>query len=67
MPPIPLRFLWRIAHKLETIGRVICPFIGGVLLVEAEKQIYASIKQPITMRTGYAAPARSSAVMGLEG
>ncbi len=59
MPPIPLRFLWRIAHKVEAIGRVICPFIGGVLLVEAEKQIYASIKQPVMARQGYSAGIRA--------
>lgn len=67
MPPIRLRFLWRVAQRVEKIGRMICPFFGGVLLVEAEKQIYASIKQPVTVRTGYAAPVRSGTVMGLEG
>ena len=68
MPPIPLRFLWRIAQKVEKIGRLICPFIGGVLLLEAEMQIYASIKQPVTVRAGYAtAVVRNSPVLGLDG
>lgn len=64
MPPIRLRFLWRMAARLESIGRLICPFIGGVLLVEAEKQIYASIRQPVTARQGYGAPVRSSPALG---
>jgi hypothetical protein len=66
MPPIPLRFLWRIAHRVERVGRMICPFIGGVLLMEAEKQIYASIKQPVVVRQGYAATVRSNPVLGRE-
>lgn len=67
MPPIRLRFLWRMAQRVEKIGRLICPFIGGVLLLEAEKQIYASIKQPVVARAGYAATVRSSPVLGLDG
>ncbi|MBY0408265.1 MAG: class I SAM-dependent methyltransferase [Rickettsiales bacterium] len=66
MPPVRLRFLWRIAHHLERVGRAVCPFIGGVLLLEAQKQIYASIKQPVTARSSYAAPARSTPALGLE-
>jgi len=66
MPPVRIRFLWRVAQRLERIGRMICPFIGGVLLVEAEKQIYASIKQPAVARAGYATAVRSNPVMGME-
>lgn len=59
MPPWPIRLLWKAASKMEAIGRFICPFIGGVLLVEAQKQIYASIKQPVHVRSGYAPPVRA--------
>lgn len=53
IPPTHLRLVWRFARKIETIGKFLCPFVGGVLLVEAEKQLYASIKQPVTVRKGY--------------
>ncbi len=67
MPPIQLRFLWRAAAKCEKIGRLICPFLGGVLLMEAEKQIYASIKQPAHARANYMPPMRAeNPALGLE-
>lgn len=51
MPPSRLRFAWRAAQKIETAGRLICGFLGcflgGVLLVEAEKQLYSPIRQPV--------------------
>lgn len=54
IPPIRLRLLWRMAKKIEKIGKLFCPFIGGVLLLEAEKQLYASIRQPVVAaRKGY--------------
>lgn len=56
MPPIRPLLSWRIASKLETIGKWVCPFLGGVLLVEAEKQVYAAIRQPVTSRKGYQVP-----------
>ncbi|MDE3059616.1 MAG: methyltransferase domain-containing protein [Pseudomonadota bacterium] len=55
VPPTRLRLLWRFARQIEEIGRWLWPFLGGVLLVEAEKQLYASIKQPV-MRKGYRLP-----------
>lgn len=58
MPPLPVRMLWRVAAQVEMVARVICPFVGGVLLLEAQKQIYASIKQPVHSTAGYAPPVR---------
>lgn len=59
MPPVRIRFLWRAAQKVEMLGRMLCPIFGGVLLMEAEKQIYASIKQPVHARAGYAPAIRA--------
>jgi SAM-dependent methyltransferase len=56
IPPTRIRLLWRLARKIEILGKVLCPFIGGVLLVEGEKQLYASIKQPVMSRKPYRIP-----------
>lgn len=56
VPPAGWRLLWRIAPKIEMICKWICPFFGGVLLVEAEKQLYASIRQPVQARKVYTVP-----------
>ncbi len=57
MPPTRIKFLWRIAEKLEKVGRFVCRFLGGflggVVLVEAEKQIYSSIRQPVVEAKKY--------------
>jgi SAM-dependent methyltransferase len=58
IPPLHLRLLWRVAPAIEMIGRFICPFIGGVLLLEAEKQLYASIREPVFVRKMYRIPIR---------
>lgn len=59
MPPTRIKFLWRMATKLEKTGKFICRFLGGflggVLLVEAEKQIYSAIKQPVVEAKKYRA------------
>lgn len=52
-PPMALQASWRVARKLEFIGKVCWWFMGGVLLVEAEKQMVASIKQPAHARRSY--------------
>lgn len=64
MWPTHSRWLWRMAPRLEKIGRILCPFLGGVLLLEAEKQLYATIKQPVHARQGYriAVPSTTPAV-----
>lgn len=40
--------LWqRVAHSMEWLGRMLAPGFGGVLVIEAEKQIYAGLAMPI--------------------
>jgi len=56
VPPTYFQFVWRVAPKIEKIGRVLCRFLGGVLIIEAEKQVYAAIKQPVTVKAGYRVP-----------
>jgi SAM-dependent methyltransferase len=59
-PPTRLEFLWRMAGPVELIGRLLFPFLGGVLMVEAEKQVYASIRQPAMARQSYRATAAAT-------
>lgn len=71
MPPTRIKFLWRAANKLEIIGRFICRFLGGflggVLLVEAEKQIHSTIRQPVVEARNYrGALASARTVMNME-
>ena len=67
IPPTHIRMVWSIASRLEKLGKLICPFFGGVLLVEAEKQLYASIRQPITVRRGYKVGIQASKpILGME-
>ncbi|MFW0776715.1 MAG: class I SAM-dependent methyltransferase [Rickettsiales bacterium] len=62
VPPTYLKFVWRIASKFEKVGRLLCPFFGGVLLIEAEKQIHGAISQPAVAR-GYRVPAATKPAM----
>jgi hypothetical protein len=61
--PLYWQWLWRISARLETLGKLLCRPLGGVLILEAEKQVYAAIRQPVTARQSYrtasAAPALS--------
>lgn len=50
VPPWNFRILWRIARQVEIIGKWLFPFFGGVLMIEAEKQVYAAIQQPVTVK-----------------
>lgn len=50
IPPLRARPVWRMAKKLETLGRLLCPFLGAMLFIEAEKQVYAAIRQPVAAR-----------------
>lgn len=43
--------LWR---SCEALGRRLLPGVGGVLVIEAEKQIYASIPEPVTSKRNWA-------------
>ena len=57
LPPTHIKCLWKWADKMEKIGRFICKFLGvswgGVLLMEAEKQIYAAIRKPVVEARQY--------------
>lgn len=67
LPPTHWRLLWRLARKVEWVGKLLCPFFGGVLLIEAEKQLYASIRQPVIVRKKYTVPmAAKNPVLGLK-
>lgn len=49
-PPSNREFLLRAAPLFETIGRRFFPMFGGLLLMEGEKQIYATSRQAATQR-----------------
>ncbi len=67
LPPTHWRLLWRLARKIERIGKFLCPFFGGVLLIEAEKQLYASIRQPVVVRKKYVVSiAANQPILGLK-
>lgn len=67
MPPLRIRLLWRIADKIEKVGKLLFPFFGGVLLVEAEKQLYASIREPVAVRKRVRTPLKAPVtVLGLK-
>jgi SAM-dependent methyltransferase len=52
-PPYFLRISRRLGEKIEKLGRFLWWFMGGLLLMEAEKQLYASIKEPVFVRKPY--------------
>lgn len=58
-PPFVARISQRFAQKLEKIGRFFWWFLGGVLMVEAEKQLYASIKESVLVGNPYRLAARA--------
>jgi SAM-dependent methyltransferase len=43
VPPYGLRFLGRSAPVLERAGRLLCPRLGGVFLIEAEKDLFSAM------------------------
>lgn len=43
VPPYGLRWAGRAAPPLERAGRLVCPRIAGVLLMEAEKDLFAAM------------------------
>lgn len=45
-PPLHSRLLWKLAGRIEKAGQWLGLHIGGVLLVEAQKQVYGAIQQP---------------------
>jgi hypothetical protein len=56
IPPTYFQFIWRIAPKIEKAGKCLRLMLGGVLMIEAEKQVYAAIKQPVHARKTYLKP-----------
>jgi hypothetical protein len=67
MPPMHSATSCKLANWFEQTGSWLYPLWGGLLLVEAEKQVYASIRQPANARRGYHMPVRSAKpVMGFE-
>lgn len=46
-PPFMARVSARLSRKLEKFGRFFWWFLGGVLMVEAEKHLYASVQDPV--------------------
>ena len=67
-PLFMVRLSQRFAQKVENFGRALWWFLGGVLIVEAEKQLYASIKEPVFVGNPYrlAVRARRTVSIGQE-
>lgn len=63
-PPASARWLAVCAPALETFGCFSMPRFGGVLLVEAEKQLYTMLRQPVRARAAVPAaiPATKAAM-----
>jgi len=55
IPPFETNFLLRSAGWWESVGEKICPGMGGLLFVEASKQIYAGLTIPATRSSRLAA------------
>lgn len=67
MPPANYPTICRMADGFERFGNWLYPILGGVWLIEAEKQVYASIRQPSSLRKGYHVPVRATKpAMGLK-
>lgn len=60
MPPLAYRLALRAMPLLERIGYFIAPLMGGVLIAEAEKQIYAMVKEPRHERSGVKTPVKAT-------
>lgn len=64
MPPLNQRFVSSAAEGWEVMGRAFTPGLGGVVLIEAVKRLYAppngGTAAPVTDRIRLARPARAS-------
>lgn len=58
-PPVLASISPRLCFKVEKIGAFLWWFLGGVLIMEAEKQLYASVKEPVFVRKFYRLPVGS--------
>lgn len=43
--PTNVRWVQKMAHVCHLIGKLFCPMMGGVIVMEVEKQIYASVRE----------------------
>ena len=67
MPPSNYPNICRLAERFEQLGEWLYPILGGVWIAEAEKQVYASMRQQATVRRGYHVPVRAAKpAMGLK-
>lgn len=62
IPPFKSRIMWRSASAFELLGKMLGMNVGGVLMLEVEKQLYAGIKQPVAARRYARAPAARPAM-----
>lgn len=46
-PPVSRRWFLRLSPVMEWLGGLVLPESGGVILMEVEKQIYASVPEPV--------------------
>lgn len=49
IPPRGWRWVLKCAGVMDILGPMFWPMLGGIWLIEAEKQIYASVMQPVTV------------------
>ena len=60
-PPSERGFWLKLSRVFEWVGSIICPRHGGLLVIEAEKQIYAAvgerIRKPVAWASQQGAPA----------
>ncbi len=61
-PPTSHPMWLRAWRSLESLGRALAPGMGGVLIIDAEKQIYASIPEPVAKAKWVRAVAPATAV-----
>ncbi len=61
MPPFKSQTMLRSAAIWEKFGQVLCPAMGGLLFVEASKQLYAGTGKRISASSPKLVPARTGA------
>lgn len=49
--PTNVRWLQKTARFFHLIGKLFCPMMGGVIIMEVEKQIYASVREKERLRS----------------
>ncbi len=54
IPPFKSQTLLRTAGLWEKIGKILCPAMGGLVFVEASKQIYAGTGKMVKSQKSYA-------------